>query len=303
MFKASTLFVLMALLSFSKSDFQHPDLKPLEGLTLENRWTLLLDHWFLPKPEPSPFVLVKDGKSQEFPAATKYSKVSQPRLSPDARSIAYVGLYDQSSQLAVIDTATGKTTFLDVPGKDNEVATWAPDSSEVVIFNSESQEFRFINLDHGTVGRQIHVPGIWPTLSPNMKQAIIEERSGALAEKPWVKLFLFDVVTGAKRYLDDGQDAAWSPDGDLIAYLDPKGKRCIIVSLSGRTHKFSFRTSGLLDSPSESPLIFSPDGRFLLFHREDGPKGYYHNPYAYDLQRKQRKFLGAFGLLEIVDMK
>ncbi|HYK34885.1 protein kinase domain-containing protein [Alloacidobacterium sp.] len=79
---------------------------------------------------------------------------------------------------------------------------------------------------------------------------------------PSMPLYAVQVVGGSHRYLADAADAAWSPDGKLVAYSTANGDIDIINSDGTGARKLASVGGAALD-PS-----WSPDGRTIRFFRD-----------------------------------
>jgi eukaryotic-like serine/threonine-protein kinase len=73
-------------------------------------------------------------------------------------------------------------------------------------------------------------------------------------------LYTVQVVGGLHRYLADALDAAWSPDGKLVAYSTPDGALNIINGDGTGTHKLAY----VGDARS---ISWSPDGGAIRFNK------------------------------------
>jgi Tol biopolymer transport system component len=76
-------------------------------------------------------------------------------------------------------------------------------------------------------------------------------------------LYSVQVVGGSHRYLADGVNATWSPNGKLVAYSTPNGDMNIISSDGTGAHKLA-SVGGAANS-----LDWSPDGRIIRFDRDN----------------------------------
>jgi serine/threonine protein kinase len=76
-------------------------------------------------------------------------------------------------------------------------------------------------------------------------------------------LYSVQVVGSSHRYLADGADAAWSPDGKLVAYSTAKGDINLINTDGSDTHKLA-SVGGVAHE-----LSWSPDGRTIRFDKGD----------------------------------
>jgi eukaryotic-like serine/threonine-protein kinase len=75
-------------------------------------------------------------------------------------------------------------------------------------------------------------------------------------------LYTVQIVGGSHRFLTDAVDAAWSPDGKLVAYSTPNGDINIINNDGTGAHKLA-SVGGAAYS-----LAWSPDGRAIRFSRD-----------------------------------
>jgi eukaryotic-like serine/threonine-protein kinase len=76
-------------------------------------------------------------------------------------------------------------------------------------------------------------------------------------------LYSVQVVGGSHRYLADGVDATWAPDGKSVAYTTPNGDLNLINSDGTGAHKLA-SVGG-----AAYPLRWSPDGSTVRFSRDN----------------------------------
>ena len=104
-----------------------------------------------------------------------------------------------------------------------------------------------------------------PQLSPDGTQILYTRRIiNKLADEWDPSVWILDVNGDRNRFLVDGADARWSPDGTRIAYLakgEPAGKQVFVrwMDASGATSQITHVT----EAPAS--LRWSPDGRSLAF--------------------------------------
>lgn len=105
-----------------------------------------------------------------------------------------------------------------------------------------------------------------PRLSPNGSQVVYGRRWVDKMNDRWrTSLWLMNADGTHDRFLADGSDAEWSPDGTRIAYVaegKPAGAQIFVkwVDLEGPGSQIS----NLTESPSN--LAWAPDGRSLAFN-------------------------------------
>jgi len=81
-------------------------------------------------------------------------------------------------------------------------------------------------------------------------------------DSPSNPLYTVQVVGGSHRYLVDGVDAAWSPDGKVVAYSTVNGDIDIVNSDGTGAHKLA-SVGGVAYT-----LSWSPDSRTIQFYRD-----------------------------------
>jgi hypothetical protein len=83
-------------------------------------------------------------------------------------------------------------------------------------------------------------------------------------------IVVWDLTTGTFRKLSNGVEPSWSPSENDVVFIDGARKKCLVVNADGGTPKLLFSsTTGPLPagrSPLVFPVIWSPDGRNLIFH-------------------------------------
>jgi len=81
--------------------------------------------------------------------------------------------------------------------------------------------------------------------------------------------------TGLRLVARDAESSAWSPTGDRLAFTGENGVALVDVE-NGRRRQL---TSDRLDDPTNEPPAWSPDGKWILYRRNDlgygAPPGYH----------------------------
>ena len=103
-----------------------------------------------------------------------------------------------------------------------------------------------------------------PRLSPDGRQIIYTRRWVDKLNDRWESsLWIMNVDGSRNRFLIDGSDAQWSPDGTRIAYLargEPSGTQIFVKWLDSEG---TTQITRLTESPSE--IKWSPDGETVAF--------------------------------------
>src|SRR5258708_1544303 len=265
-------------------------LTKVEKLTQQHHSTVLLRCYGYRETDAG-FVIVRDGKAQEFSPELRYKKTSTWFLSTDGTKVAYRGDLDKSYELAVFDLVNRKMSLF--YSRDNQflIGGWTPDRLELGIKSASSDQLEFIRLADGVVARTVRLNADDSgqlLMSPDLQKAILLQPVGSLGDKKdfsRMRMSTVDLSNGRKNYLIDGNDATWSPRGDQIAYCNALESNCFVMSPSGGKpkHLFGARSklsAAFLYSSFRGPLVWSPDQRFLVFHEPAGVQGSDDNAYV-----------------------
>jgi Tol biopolymer transport system component len=317
-FKLARSTVLLALVSpallQAKCAATIPDLTKIQALTRQSHSTVLLRcYGYTAKEEAPGFLIVRDGNAREFATDDRYKKTGAPHLSADGAKLAYLGDLNSSHELVVLDLASGKACVLQSREASFSILRWAPDNSEIAISPEGTDRLEFVRVADGEVARSVRLAGTGDFLvSPDLRHVIFLEPTGSFSSKKnprRMKVSIADIPFEGRHYLTEGNDAAWSPRGDKIAFFNALHSNCSELSTSGgkTKHLFGVRSkivSSLIYSSSyRGPLVWSPDGHFLVFHESAGVKGGENRAYLYDLQNKETTKLVSAGPVSIEDWK
>jgi Tol biopolymer transport system component len=179
---------------------------------------------------------METGEERELLSDPGHFAFGRPRWSPDGRSIDYGTTYDP---LSLIDVQTGHITKIVRTDSRIRGREWSPDGKTIyyigVNFKVKDWPHRIVALD-------------------------LETRRGRE---------LYTTDRGSPTHL------VVSPDGGQLAFLDADARLNMIPTAGGEPRTlFDRKDLGLRDKECVyGPIAWTPDGRYLLFVREDLPTG------------------------------
>lgn len=239
---------------------------------------------------------------------------AQPSLSSDGNYVAYVRRLNASNTNEAISVNNLRdNTVQDLAQLPMSVyrLAWSPNGKEIAFVaqynNTTGSTFSVINLEDRQVSPIVREAslGISFSWSPNGKEIACQQEliSSSRRDASWSLLIVNRETKNTKR-IEFGRDPSWSPNGELIAYLDERGKNCYTIKPDGTDRRvlFSYRESNLFPSGYEliGPLVWSPDMRYLIYHRTDGSIGDQRKIYLFDLKSKKSEEIFSGGRLEIM---
>ncbi len=112
-------------------------------------------------------------------------------------------------------------------------------------------------------------------------------------EKTKGRVMIYNLATKAARILAEGNIPAWSPEGDWIAYetggYDAGSLR--LVSPDGRKHETLLQDPTAREDYIRGPILWSPDGAFLLFARTYAPHPVGQLPHVMEVSSRREEEL------------
>jgi TolB protein len=216
--------------------------------------------------------IYQDGEARQLTTGGTWR---QPALSPDGSEIAYAYREPNFSDLFAM-AADGSSSRRLTRGQsprilDNDWSlrpAWSPDGSQIAYVSDADSSYTLVwvmNKD-GSGRRQLVTPSFdvadaisW---SPDGKRLAVTGMVGAMTREP-TQIYLVEVPRGATERLTNHPlgafDPAWSPDGELLAYVAREAGR-----LELRVRTLDGAREAKLDKLAyvRSPA-WSPDGRSI----------------------------------------
>jgi dipeptidyl aminopeptidase/acylaminoacyl peptidase len=210
------------------------------------------------------------GQSRQL---TQGQSVSEPRFSPDGRSVSFLSARPAGSttQLWLVDRRGGTPRRLSQVHEEIENYEWAPDGRHIVLVAHASEDSK---RPKPLVIDALHFK---------------EDKEGYLSAASRTHLYLLDVKSGAYQALASDPKRsdslpAFSPDGGRIAYVGNRSDTqselgvdeiYVVAAAPGATPRRLLATW----SPNHQHLQWSPDGSLIAFLHGDEPK---YNAYIMD---------------------
>lgn len=193
-----------------------------------------------------------------------------PAVSPDGKSIAYVGFKGGHAAIVEQSLDEGSLRRLAAEPGINSAPAYAPDGRRIayVLSVDGSADLYVADLDSGERTRLTDHPAIdtEPCWSPDGTTiAFTSDRSGV------PQVYLLDVATREVRILTrEGKQnlrPRYAPDGRSLAVVTAEqGFRIALIDLATGARRL------LTDGPQDESPAFSPDGRQLAYAGQ-GPDG------------------------------
>jgi len=198
---------------------------------------------------------------------TRDESAVHPQFSPDGRYVSFLSARpaDAAAQVWVLDRHGGEAR--PVTHTDGRIASyaWSPDGKQLLLVMDKS-----------------------PAPPAKPKPFVIDgyhfktDEQGYLTADSHKHLVLVDVASGRETAITTGDefnddDAAWSPDGKLIAYVsnhagDPERSGTDEIYLLEAHAGAVARKLATVYSPNSQHLLFSPDGSLLGFLEGEAPR-------------------------------
>ena len=206
--------------------------------------------------------------------------ISQPSVSPEGQSFAFVGEDGGDSDIFVQRIGgTNPINLTSGSSDDDSGPAFSPDGAQIAFQSSRGGGGIFVMGATGESVRRLTDSGDTPAWSPDGRE-IVYSSQGINPIWPYLRsgfgeLWAVNVATGAKRRITRGapMDAvqpSWSPHAQRIAYWGLRG--------GGQRDLWTVASSGAeasgVDVTNDPALdwnpVWAPDGRFLYFASDRG---------------------------------
>ena len=230
--------------------------------------------WMVPVAGGDPVPLTAEGVSS-----------SQPRWSPDGKWLAFLSARDEGkTQVWLLNRLGGEAQKLTDTPQDVEDFDWSPDSRRLVLVlrdpSPEELEAAKAKEKDGTESaKKPKTPRPWVIDRLQFKKDVI-----GYLDRRRTHLYVFDVASKKMTQVTSGDyddtDPAWSPDGNLLAFVSnrsvPDPDRTyntdIWIVAADNTDKGALPTRVTSNPGSDRTPAWSPDGKWIAYSTQLDPK-------------------------------
>ena len=229
-------------------------------------------------------IMDQDGENHKF-LTNGAAMALTPRFSPNLQKITYMSYAGDTPRVYILDIETGEQTLLgNFPGM-TFAPRFSPDSSKVLLSFASGGKTNIYEMDlttrksrRLTYGNAIDTS---PSYSPDGSQIVFNSDRGGNQQLYVMNADGSDVKRisfGSGRYATP----VWSPRGDYIAFTKmANGQFYIGVMYPDGSGERLLASGYLVEGPT-----WSPNGRVLMYFRQDKPRGHTSAPvklYSIDL--------------------
>jgi Tol biopolymer transport system component len=244
-------------------------------------------------------------------------------LSPDGNQIAYVrrlSAKDRDVSITIYNLRDNIVRDLIHSKQEISDLVWSPNGEEITFITQEDYDHNFrlnlrvVNVSIGRISELLPETRLNPasiSWSPNDKELVFQAGAGdRQPNDPLPGIFVFNQENKTIKRLDSGSNPSWSPNGEFIAYLGDYFKKeernnWYIMKPDGTNKQILFSHKEFIPSGQGfiAKLIWSPDMRYVIYHRTAGEQMYDKKTYLLDLKTKKRTEIHDASGLGIVDWR
>ncbi len=224
-------------------------------------------------------IMDQDGANAEFLTNGQHT-VLTPRFSPSDQTITYMTYERGRPQVYLFDIETGRSEALGQFQGMTYAPRFSPDGNSVIMAQAENgnSDIYIMDLNSRRRTRLTDHPAIdtSPSMSPDGREIVFTSDRGGSPQ-----LYVMNRDGSMRTCPSGGRDVAcritfgsgrystpvWSPRGDLIAFTRQANGRFYIGVIEPDGEGERLLTEAYLD---EGPA-WSPNGRVIIFFREDRP--------------------------------
>ncbi len=202
----------------------------------------------------------------------------QPSLSPDGRSLLYVGDARGNDDIYLLRIGGRKPINLTEDSPDDDSApAFSPDGSQIAFRSERKGGGIFVMGATGESVRRVTDYGFDPAWSPDGQELVVatEPLRDPMSRKGGSQLWAVRTTGEGKRLVSegDGMGPKWSPDGRFIAYwaVRPSTWQRDLWTVAADGSGAKKGAIALTDDAAiDWGVEWSPDGRFLYFSSNRG---------------------------------
>ncbi|MBO0780493.1 MAG: S9 family peptidase [Ktedonobacteraceae bacterium] len=223
------------------------------------------------------------------------SQDMQPRWSPDGTQLAFVSTrHEGKPQLFLIEVAGGEARRLTSVADGANSPLWSPDGKQICYASTPETDRQKVPQETAWFEAHSEVEKATPRLRRQSQLLTRFDARGYIERRAQLFVLSLDDVQAAPRQLTDGDfdaaQAAWSPDGVLIAFV---ANRSVNANASLASDIWTVAVEGgelhcLTDGDlSAMSPVWSPDGESIAFFAEHplNARSGYEDPHVWLVSR------------------